>query len=494
VNADNKDKTYGDSDPVLTYTPSGTLYHGDDYSVISGVVLQTATGSAATAGKHIITAGGGTADNYNIIHISGELNVEKRDLNIITFTANDKVYDGTVVATADTSTWITDAVYSEVPVFDYVAEFDGADHNEDQAPRTVSFSDIALTSSVVNNNYNLITQSGNATANISKKPLTITAVSKSKTYGEIDPVHEATYDTFVPGENAQTLGEVVIYRVVGENAGEYDTNIIIFDEEEHNYDINFVTGIFTIERKLLTISGRSAQSKTYDGDDLAVVDGTLNGVKTGDDVTLVLDDAVFDSKHTGENKNVYVNQYLTGPDADNYTLTTYSPYASADIYKKTLTISNLSADNKIYDGSTDVVYSFDSDIPAGDDFTLLYTVSFVTKNVGENIDVILSVTGIAGDDKDNYELNTMSLSTKADILPRNLIVENAVAQNKIYDGGTDAIISGATLSGFVVGDDVVLNNHTAGAFSQKDGYCGNHKHEYFRRRQRQLYSCSARYK
>ena len=55
VTADPQSKTYGGADPTLTYTPSGTLYYGDTYAVISGVTLSTTTGAAATAGTHTIT-------------------------------------------------------------------------------------------------------------------------------------------------------------------------------------------------------------------------------------------------------------------------------------------------------------------------------------------------------------------------------------------------------------------------------------------------------
>ena len=75
VTADNKSKVYGAADPTLTYTPSGTLYYGDTYSVISGVTLSTTTGAAATAGTHTITASGGTAANYAITDVNGTLTV-----------------------------------------------------------------------------------------------------------------------------------------------------------------------------------------------------------------------------------------------------------------------------------------------------------------------------------------------------------------------------------------------------------------------------------
>src|SRR5205085_2710564 len=84
--ADDKSKTYGCTDPALTYTPSGTLYYGDSYSVITGVSLSTTTGAAATAGTHTITASGGVAANYNVADANGTLTVGKASLTV---TAND---------------------------------------------------------------------------------------------------------------------------------------------------------------------------------------------------------------------------------------------------------------------------------------------------------------------------------------------------------------------------------------------------------------------
>ena len=75
VTADNQSKVYGGADPTLTYTPSGTLYYGDTSAVISGVTLSTATGAAATAGTHTISATGGTAANYAITDVNGTLTV-----------------------------------------------------------------------------------------------------------------------------------------------------------------------------------------------------------------------------------------------------------------------------------------------------------------------------------------------------------------------------------------------------------------------------------
>jgi hypothetical protein len=93
VTADNKSKTYGASEPTLTYTASGTLYNGDTYSVISGVSLSTATGAAATYGTHTITAASGTAANYYLNFVNGTLTVNKASLNVVNAVAQDKIYD-----------------------------------------------------------------------------------------------------------------------------------------------------------------------------------------------------------------------------------------------------------------------------------------------------------------------------------------------------------------------------------------------------------------
>ena len=91
VTADDKSKVYGATDPNLTDTPSGTLYYGDSYSVITGVTLSTTTGAAATAGTHVITATGGTATNYAITDVNGTLTVSKAPL-VVTAENKSKVY------------------------------------------------------------------------------------------------------------------------------------------------------------------------------------------------------------------------------------------------------------------------------------------------------------------------------------------------------------------------------------------------------------------
>ena len=60
----------------------------------------------------------------------------------------------------------------------------------------------------------------------------------------------------------------------------------------------------------------------------------------------------FDTKNVGTDKTVTVSGLsLTGADAGNYVLT--PPTTTANITAATLTVTGITASNKVYDGTTD---------------------------------------------------------------------------------------------------------------------------------------------
>ncbi len=67
-------------------------------------------------------------------------------------------------------------------------------------------------------------------------------------------------------------------------------------------------------------------------------------------------------------------------------------------------------------------------------------------------------------DTDNY--NTVSGQVSVSVEPKELMVINAVVQDKVYDGNTAAVIEGAEPDGVLEGDFVELENHTVGNFEQ----------------------------
>src|SRR5215813_5106455 len=94
---------------------------------------------------------------------------------------------------------------------------------------------------------------------------------------------------------------------------------------------------------------------------------------------------------------------------------------------------SISANNKIYDGTTAATIGSRtlSGALAGDDVSLSGgTATFATKSVGTATGLTLS-----GVTAGNYQLASTSVSTTADITPRALTV-SATGANRVYDGTT----------------------------------------------------------
>ena len=93
------------------------------------------------------------------------------------------------------------------------------------------------------------------------------------------------------------------------------------------------------------------------------------------------------------------------------------------------------------------------------------TGSFDDKNIGTGKPVTAALT-INGADAANYSL-TQPTGLSADITTKELTVSNAIASDKIYDGNTNAEITGLALIGIVSGDVVAINAQT-GSFDDKN--------------------------
>src|SRR6185436_2932851 len=106
----------------------------------------------------------------------------------------------------------------------------------------------------------------------------------------------------------------------------------------------------------LTVSGVTANNKVYDGTTTATLNlgsAALVGVLSGDVVTLNTSSAAgaFADENVGTGKAVMVSGLsLSGADAANYMLT--QPDTMASITTHGLTVTGITANNKVYDGTT----------------------------------------------------------------------------------------------------------------------------------------------
>lgn len=130
----------------------------------------------------------------------------------------------------------------------------------------------------------------------------------------------------------------------------------------------------TISPKPVTITGVTAENKTYDGNTTAIIDnpGTINGIISPDTVTIKAGTGTFASADVGENIEVTFSGFsLTGTDSGNYTLSAQPASTIANITKanytgtpNTVNVNVLINQDAAQNGSVSIDQFFQT-IPAG---------------------------------------------------------------------------------------------------------------------------------
>ncbi|WP_321348696.1 MBG domain-containing protein [Halopseudomonas oceani] len=299
VTANSGTTTYnGTEQSVSGFTVEG-LVNGEDASVLSGV--STSGGKGTNAGSYTLTASG-TDGNYELTFVDGTLTINKAQATV-TANSGTTTYNGT-----------------EQSVSGFTV--DGLVNGEDQSVLTgvttsggkgTNAGSYTLTASGSDGNYELSFVDGTLTIN--KAQATVTANSGTATYnGTEQSVSGFTVDGLVNGEDQSVLTGVTTSGGKGTNTGTYT---LTASGADGNYELTFVDGALTIDRKTITADVR-ALDKLFDGSLAATLEGVLNGTISGDDVALQLS-GLFASLKPGENR-VLVDASLTGDDAGNYQL------------------------------------------------------------------------------------------------------------------------------------------------------------------------------
>ncbi len=149
------------------------------------------------------------------------------------------------------------------------------------------------------------------------------------------------------------------------------------------------------------------------------------------------------------------------------------------ITPKELTLTGYTADNKEYDGTTEVHFSkiegevagLEGLVDENDDVSfegVISAAAFEDKNVGENKNIVFNEVTLSGADAGNYTLTT--LDATASITAKPVSISVAGVNDKEYDGTTDATYNVNTaISGIISGDDVTVDTSNASAsFADKN--------------------------
>ena len=163
---------------------------------------------------------------------------------------------------------------------------------------------------------------------------------------------------------------------------------------------------------------------------------------------------------------------FNGSGYTNVTVTT----RTVDIAPKTVTVTGgITAADKEYDGNTSAILSGSAatfnGLLDGDELTVsAVTGAFQDKTVDENKTVNINKITLGGADAANYTLadNCNQSTTTATITAKRVTITGVDAQDKPYDGGTTATVTGTpSLNGLVLGDNVSITTGTA-AFESKN--------------------------
>ena len=319
-----------------------------------------------------------------------------------------------------------------------------------------------------------VTAQGTTTANIAKKGLTVSGITASNK--QYDGTTSATVSVTNAAFAGIVTGDTVTVTATGTFADKAvaDGKTVNLSETMGGADVGNYTvtaqGTTTanITKKQVTVSGITASNKNYDGNTSATVNGgVVNDLVSGEQVTVTAT-GTFVNKNAGQNKTVNLVETLAGTHLGNYEVTKQGT-TTATISQISLTISGITASNKVYDRTTSATVSVTGAVFTGkltnDDVSVTATGVFGDKTVGDNKTVTLTET-VAGGDAGNYNI-TKQGTTTATISKKALTVSGITVADKVYDRTTTAVISvnNAAFAGLINGDTVTVA--ATGSFPNK---------------------------
>ncbi|HEY5909620.1 MAG TPA: YDG domain-containing protein, partial [Verrucomicrobiae bacterium] len=406
--------------------------------------------------------------HYSLTAPTTNADITPRSLTV-TATGQNKVYDGTTAATVSLA---DDRVAGDVLTLSAdPALF--ADKNVGAA-KPVAVTGITVTGAdAVNYTFNTTAAT---TADIAPATLTVTGIAAASKVYDANSVAlitgTPTLAGAAAGDSVSLAGSPVgafANRNVGTAIPVAVSGLLLSGADALNY--SFVEPVLSanITAAVLTVTGLTAQDKTYDGTTVATLAGTpaLAGVFGTDNASLVgIPSAAFATKVVGAGKPVSVTGLsLAGADAANYTLT--EPALEAAITPAGLAVTGLSAQDKVYDGTTAATLAGTpalAGVISPDEVSLTGTAvgAFATKTAAPGKTVAVTGLALAGADAGNYTLAEPSLT--AGISARPLAV-TAAGVNKIYDGTTAATV---TLSDDRLSGDILSTSYAAAEFADKN--------------------------
>ena len=239
ITAKSYTRLYGDENPIFEYTVDGADLEGTPEIVCEATAL-------SPAGSYDIIVRQGTVGNYNVTYVAGKLTIEKAPLNIAVGDYTKKQGEPMPefkLSYAGFKNSETEEVLTKQPVVNCIATEASA---PGEYPITISGAEAE--------NYSISYSHGRLVV-IDADPVTITAKSYTREYGESNPIFE--FET----EGAALSGtpEIICEATATSPVGTYD--IVVKQGTISNYNVAYVKGTLTITKAPLNIAATAYTKK-----------------------------------------------------------------------------------------------------------------------------------------------------------------------------------------------------------------------------------------
>jgi len=440
ITANSSSKVYGQTVTFMGNEFAATGLQNGDTAVTATLTSAGAGPSAGVGDYSIVPSGltGGTFSpgNYTINYVNGTLTVTPAPVTIVSgVTAQNKVYDRTATATLGFNSVVLAGVVNNDPVSvatgGYTATFPSVNVGNSLV---VTVSGLGLTGTPAAN-YTL-TQPTGLEANITPRPITVTAGSNTKTYNGTTSAAATptiTAGALLAGDTA-SWSETYDTRNAGSGKTLMPTGTVSDGNGGNNYTVIFVpvtTG--TINKLAITVTAVT-NTKTYDGTTNAA---NLPTITTG---ALITPDTAswtetYNTRNAGTGLTLTPSGTVSdGNNGNNYKVT-FNPVAAGTINKLTITVTAVTS-TKVYDGTTSSpnTPSITGTLGTGD--TPAFIETYGNRNVGNGKKLTPSGTVNDGNGGNNYTVTFNSVTTgSVTVLP---IAVTAAPNSKTYDGTTTA--------------------------------------------------------
>ena len=464
---------------VSGITANDKVYDGNtnvvlDYSAVTlGGVLEndtltvTATGTLESAGVgerkvriSDLTLGGDSAANYVLAESGNQTettaNITAKQITV-TITPNGGTYGSVVAAAAN----LSGAVAGEnIPV---TLTYTGNGYDATDVP--VNVGSYTVTASIANSNYTL---TGNTTADFVITPKTVTVsgiTAKDKVYDSttnaVLDYSNAQFDGILENDKLTVAAKGVFEKAEAGKQNVAISNLTLGGDSAANYVLaesgNQTETTATITAKKVTVTITS-NGGTYGS--IVAAAANLSGAVDGENVPVTL-------TYTGNGYNdtavpVNAGSYtVTASIADgNYTLigNTTSEFV---ITTKAVTVSGITANDKVYDGTTNAVLDYSNaqfdGILENDKLTVAAKGVFEKAEAGKQ-NVAISNLTLGGDSAANYVLaeSGNQTETTATITAKEVTV-TPNNQSKVYEEkdpdltyAVSGVLDGETLKGITL--------------------------------------------